>query len=90
MNLMSSMAKTLVGSLMARLKTAPAREIGITWYFRQVSPGRTFRTVASMSKVARLIEGTPYCRESSPVISSSLTNPRVTRARPSLIPFCFW
>ena len=89
MNLMSSMANTLVGSAMAMVRVAPERERGSTWYFLAVSAGMILMIPGSTSKWSRLIEGTPYCRESRLVISSSLTNPRLTKALPSLPPFIF-
>ncbi len=90
MNLMSSMANTLVGSAMAIVSTAPERESGSTWYFRAVSAGMILMIVGSTSKWSRLIEGTPYWRESRLVISSSFTKPRDTKALPSLPPPIFW
>ena len=90
MNLMSSMAKTFVGSAMAIVSTAPERESGSTWYFRAVSAGMILMIAGSTSKWSRLIEGTPYWRDSRLVISSSLTKPRATNAFPSLPPPIFW
>ena len=90
MNLMSSMANTLVGSAMAIVRVAPERESGSTWYFRAVSAGMILMMAGSTSKWSRLIEGTPYWRESRLVISSSVTNPRLTKALPILPPFRFW
>ena len=60
MNLMSSIAKTLVGSVIAIVSVAPARLSGTIWYFCAVSAGISLMTPASISNCARLIEGTPY------------------------------
>ena len=90
MNLMSSMANTFVGSVMAIVSVAPTRLSGTIWYFCAVSRGISLTTVGSMSNCARLIDGTPYCLLSSPVMSSSRTNPSLTRAVPSLPPWAFW
>ena len=73
MNLMSSMAKTLVGSAIAMVSVAPVRLTGTTRYFWATSDGIRLITDSSISKCRRLIEGTPYCSESSWVMSSSLT-----------------
>ncbi len=89
MNLMSSSAKTLVGSVIAIVNVAPERPIGTIWYFCAVSAGISLRTDASMSNWARLMKGTPYCRLRSAVISSSLTIPSLTRVIPSLPPLAF-
>ncbi len=53
--------------------------------------GIILMTPASTSKCSRLIEGTPYWRDSRLVISSSRTKPMVTRTRPSFAPedFCW-
>ena len=51
--------------------------------------GMILMIAGSTSKWSRLIEGTPYWRDSRLVISSSLTKPRLTNALPSLPPFCF-
>ena len=79
MNLMSSIAKTLVGSVIAIVSVAPARLSGTIWYFCAVSAGISLTTAGSISNCARLMDGTPYCLLSSAVISSSLTNPILTR-----------
>ncbi len=73
MNLMSSMANTLVGSVIAIVSIAPDRLTGMIWYFCAVSPGISLMTSGSMSNSERLIEGTPYCLLSRAVISSSFT-----------------
>src|SRR2546422_11732505 len=65
MNLMSSMANTLVGSTMARVSEEPTRLKGRTWYLIAVSIGISLMTLGSTSKYERLIEGTPYWREST-------------------------
>jgi hypothetical protein len=90
MNLMSSMAKTFVGSAMARVSLAPESDSGSTWYFRAVSAGTILMIRGSTSKWSRQIEGTPYCRDSRLVISFSLTNPSETKAAPSLPPVFLW
>ena len=79
MNLMSSIAKTLVGSVIAIVSVAPARDSGTIWYLCAVSAGISLMTAGSISNCVRLIEGTPYCLLSSAVISSSLTMPSFTR-----------
>ena len=73
MNLMSSMANTLVGSVIAIVSVAPARQSGTIWYFWAVSAGISLMTAGSISNSPRLMEGTPYCLLSSAVMSSSLT-----------------
>ena len=89
MNLMSSIAKTLVGSVIAIVSVAPARLSGTIWYFCAVSAGISLMTAGSISNCVRLIEGTPYCLLRSAVISSSLTNPILTRLKPSFPPLAF-
>jgi hypothetical protein len=79
MNLMSSIAKTLVGSVIAIVNVLPERLSGIIWYFRAVSVGTSLTIVGSILNCARLIAGTPYCLLRSAVICSSLTNPIFTR-----------
>ena len=79
MNLMSSIAKTLVGSVIAIVSVAPARLSGTIWYLCAVSGGISLMTAGSSSNSERLIEGTPYCLLRSAVISSSLTSPILTR-----------
>ena len=59
MNLMSSMAKTLVGSTMAMVKRAPALETGKMVYLRATSGGMILMIDSSTSTSARLIAGTP-------------------------------
>ena len=86
---MSSMANTFVGSAMAIESVFFLTEMGSTWYFRAVSAGMILMIPGSTSKWSRLMEGTPYCRESRLLISSSVTNPRVTKASPSSPPFIF-
>ena len=44
MNLMSSIAKTLVGSVIAIVSVAPARLSGTIWYFCAVSAGISLMT----------------------------------------------
>ena len=73
MNLMSSMANTLVGSVIAIVSVAPARLSGMIWYFCAVSAGMSLMTAGSISNWERLMDGTPYCLLSSAVISSSFT-----------------
>ena len=73
MNLMSSMANTLVGSVIAMVSVAPLRLTGTTWYFCAVSTGTSLITAASISKSARLIDGTPYCRLKTAMMSSLFT-----------------
>ena len=90
MNFTSSMAKTLVGSVIAMVSVAPSRLSGTIWYLRAVSAGTSLMTAGSISNWFRAIEGTPYCFDSSAVISSSLTIPSLTRFAPSFPPFCVW
>ena len=90
MNLMSSMANTLVGSVIASVSVAPARLSGTTWYFWAVSGGMSLTTAASISNRPRSMDGTPYCRLSSAVISSSRTKPSLTRFIANLPPLAFW
>ncbi len=89
MNLMSSMANTLVGSVIAIVSVAPARLSGTIWYFCAVSAGMSLTMPGSISNCARLMDGTPYCLLRSAVISSSFTNPSLTRLNPSLPPLAF-
>ncbi len=89
MNLMSSIAKTLVGSVIAIVSVAPERESGTISYFWAVSAGMSLMTLGSISNWARLIDGTPYWRLRRAVISSSLTKPRRTRLWPSFPPLAF-
>ena len=84
------MAKTLVGSVIAIVSVAPARLSGTIWYFCAVSAGTSLMTAGSISNSARLMEGTPYCRLRSAVISSSFTKPSLTRLSPSFPPLAFW
>ena len=89
MNLMSSMANTLVGSVIAIVRVAPARLSGTIWYLCAVSDGISLTMPGSISNWVRLIEGTPYCLLRSAVISSSFTNPSLTRLNPSFPPCVF-
>ena len=89
MNLMSSMANTLVGSIIAIVNVAPARLSGTIWYLWAVSAGISLMMPASISNWVRLIDGTPYCLLRRAVISSSLTNPSLTRLKPSFPPLVF-
>ena len=73
MNLMSSMANTLVGSVIAIVSVAPERDSGTIWYFWAVSAGTSLMTAGSISNWPSAIEGTPYCLLRSAVISSSRT-----------------
>src|SRR6266542_66277 len=90
MNLMSSIAKTLVGSDIAIVRVAPVLWTGRTPYFRATSPGTTLMTVGSISKCARSIEGTPNCWERVSVMSCSLTAPIRISASPNLPPSSRW
>ena len=81
------MANTLVGSVIAIVSVAPARDSGTTWYFCAVSAGSSLTIAGSISNVPSAIEGTPYCLLSSAVISSSFTKPSLIRLKPSLPPF---
>ena len=71
MNFTSSIAKTLVGSVMAIVSVAPERLSGTIWYLRAVSAGTSLMTAGSISNWASEIDGTPYCFDSRAVISSS-------------------
>ena len=84
------MAKTFVGSVIAIVSVAPDRFSGRIWYFWAVSAGTSLMTAWSISKSARLIDGTPYWRLRRAVISSSFTKPSLIRLRPSLPPLAFW
>ena len=57
MNLMSSMAKTLVGSTMASVRVAPTRERGMTEYFWATSWGIRRRTGSSILKEVKVNGG---------------------------------
>ena len=91
MNLMSSIAKTLVGSVIAIVSVAArAAQRERSGSCGPSRSGTSLTMVGSILNWARLIEGTPYCLLSSAVISSSFTNPILTRLKPSLppLPFC--
>ena len=90
MNFTSSIAKTLVGSVIAIVSVAPARLSGTIEYLRAVSAGTSLMMAGSISNSLSAIEGTPYCFDSSAVISSSLTNPSLTRLAPSCPPCWRW
>ena len=90
MNLMSSMANTLVGSVIAIVSVAPDRESGMIWYFWAVSAGISLTTAGSISNWLMAIDGTPNCLLRSAVISDSLTKPSETSVKPSLPPFWRW
>ena len=90
MNFRSSRAKTLVGSVIAIVSVAPTRLSGMIWYLCAVSAGTSLMTAGSISNWLSEIDGTPYCFDSSDVISSSLTKPSFTRLAPSLPPFERW
>jgi hypothetical protein len=89
MNLMSSMAKTFVGSAMAMVIVAPVLLTGRMLYLRATSAGISLMTEASISKWARLMEGTPNCWERHSVMSSSETKPSLMRVSPSFPPVSF-
>jgi hypothetical protein len=90
MNFTSSIANTLVGSVIAIVNVAPARLRGTIWYLRTVSAGTSLMTAGLISNWLSAIEGTPYCFDSSAVISSSFTYPSLTRLAPSLPPCLRW
>ena len=73
MNLMSSMANTLVGSVIAIVSVAPERDRGMTWYFCAVSAGTSLITLGSISNWRMAIEGTPNCLLRRAVSSCSFT-----------------
>ena len=56
MNLMSSIAKTLVGSVIAIVSVAPARLSGTIWYFCAVSAGISLMT-AGIDLELREVDG---------------------------------
>src|SRR3989454_10559220 len=89
MNLMSSMANTLVGSTMARVSEEPTRLKGRTWYLIAVSIGISLMTLGSTSKYERLIEGTPYWRRRHAGAASLPRDPRLTSVVPRPAPFDF-
>src|SRR5262245_549850 len=100
MNLMSSMAKTLVGSSMAMVSFAPALEMGRMVYLRATSAGMILITASSTSTRSRFTDGTPKCLERKSVSFSSVTIPILTRFVPRRPPSffcrarasvsCFW
>ena len=57
MNLMSSMANTLVGSVIAIVSVAPERLSGTIWYFWTVSDGISLMTAASISNCDEVDRG---------------------------------
>ena len=90
MNFRSSRAKTLVGSVIAMVSVAPTRLSGMIWYLWAVSAGTSLMTAGSISNWFSEMDGTPYCLDSSDVISSSFTKPSFTRLAPSLPPLWRW
>ena len=72
MNLMSSIAKTFVGSPIAIVRVAPVLFTGRTPYLRATSPGTILMMFGSISKWDRSIEGTPNCWERVSVMSASV------------------
>ena len=60
------------GSAIATVRALPFRLMGITICFWAISAGTNLITVESISKWARLMEGTPYCLLKKLVMSSSL------------------
>ena len=86
MNLMSSIAKTLVGSPIAIVSVAPVLFTGSTPYLRATSAGTILTTAGSISKLARSMEGTPNCCDRVSVMSFSDTAPTRTSASPILPP----
>ena len=87
MNLMSSIAKTLVGSPIAMVNVAPVLFTGRTPYLRATSPGTILMTAGSIEKLERSIEGTPNCWESVSVMSLSETAPTLTCNRADIAEF---
>ena len=57
MNLMSSMANTLVGSVIAIVSVAPERLSGMIWYFCAVSAGMSLMTAGSISNCGEVDRG---------------------------------
>ncbi len=64
MNLTSSMAKTLVGSIIATVTVAPALLTGRMVYFLAMSAGMILMTASSISIPLRSTDGTLKWRES--------------------------
>ena len=74
------------GSAIATMRLDPARLIGMTWCFSQISFGISFRTSGLISISPRLIAGRLYWRATNCVSSESLTNPRRDRVAPRRLP----
>ena len=66
MNLTSSIAKTLVGSVIAIVSVAPDRLSGTIWVLRAVSAGTSLMTAASISNCPSAIDGTPHASTAGP------------------------
>src|SRR4030095_9230068 len=60
MNFKSSMANTLVGSVIAIVSVAPARDSGTIWYFSAVSAGTRLTTAGLISNWGRAIGRQPH------------------------------
>ena len=89
MNLMSSKAKMLDGSDMARIMVEPALFTGIIIYFLATSRGMSFIRDWSISNSERFMAGTLYCLLRNARRSSSLRKPSLVRLNPSLPPVAF-
>ena len=79
---MSSSAKMLEGSAVARISVEPARFTGITVCLSATSSGISSITAGSISNSSRLIEGTPYCLATKSVSSFSSRKPSLVICAP--------
>ncbi len=86
MNLMSSIAKTLVGSSIAMVTLAPALETGMMVYLRATSAGISLTIESSIVTWLRLMAETLKCFDRNSTSSGSLSAPILTRLEPSRPP----
>src|SRR6267378_4092539 len=84
MNLMSSIAVTLLGSAMATVSVRPSRFRGSTVCLVAMSGGMSFRIFASTSNRDRSTAGMRYCRASIFLSCSWVIRPSRNRISPSL------
>src|SRR5690348_301652 len=89
MNLRSSIAVTLFGSVIATVRVRPSRFRGRTACLIATSGGISLMIFGSTSKRDRSTAGIRYCRASILEISVSSTKPSFTRVYPRRIPVFF-
>ena len=86
MNLMSSMANTLVGSVIAIVSVAPARLSGMIWYFCAVSAGTSLMTAGSISNCVEVDRGHAVLLAEQRGDLLVLDEPELDQIQPSLPP----